>query len=66
MRQGYLVDELKFIPLDKYKESIVDPDIHDEIIKLRWERMEKKRKAKIAIVLKDRQSIIDELEKHKI
>jgi hypothetical protein len=66
MRQGYLVDELKFIPLDKYKESIVDPDIHDEIIKLRWERMEKKRKAKIAIVLKDRQSIIEELEKHKI
>ena len=64
-RQGYLMKELKFIPYDKYKESIVDLKITEDIIKLRWERLEAKRKEKIQTVVKERQVVIDEIEEEK-
>lgn len=61
-RQGYLLKELKYISLEKYRESVVDPKITPDIIELRWNAMEEKRKTKIENVMKERQAIIDEEE----
>ena len=60
MRQGYLPEELKYISLDKYKETIVDLNVTPEIIELRWKAMEERRKIKVENVTKERQIIIDE------
>jgi hypothetical protein len=43
-RQGYLLRELKYISFEKYLESQVDPDIPKDIVKLRWEAIEERRK----------------------
>jgi hypothetical protein len=58
-RQGYLLHELRYTSLEKYKKSIVDPDIPQDIIELRWNAIEERRKKKIQNVIKERQLIIE-------
>ncbi|CAI2361153.1 unnamed protein product [Moneuplotes crassus] len=58
-RQGYLIKELKFQSFPKFKDTIVDLKVTDDIIKLRWERMEAKRQEKVQNVLQERQTMIE-------
>lgn len=59
-RQGFTIDELRFVSFKELKKQSDARGVPNEILKLRWTHFEEKRVEKILICRQERKRIIEE------